>query len=204
MGSEMCIRDSYRFLNDGSLIWWSERDGYGHLYRFAAGEWTQLTKGVSPVTALVGVDEEKGRVYFQAVHDVLEKHIYYVDMAHLGANPIVSELGYVNSASMDKNGQSLLITRSSSTQPPQTYLADTDGNRIAWVEENALDADHPYAPYLASHVAPEFGTVPAEDGTPLHYMMLKPDMEPGKKYPCLLYTSPSPRDLSTSRMPSSA
>ena len=24
------------------------------------------------------------------------------------------------------------------------------------------------------------------------------------KYPCLLYTSPSPRDLSTSRMPSSA
>ena len=26
----------------------------------------------------------------------------------------------------------------------------------------------------------------------------------GKIYPCLLYTSPSPRDLSTSRMPSSA
>ena len=26
----------------------------------------------------------------------------------------------------------------------------------------------------------------------------------GKEYPCLLYTSPSPRDLSTSRMPSSA
>ena len=26
----------------------------------------------------------------------------------------------------------------------------------------------------------------------------------GSMYPCLLYTSPSPRDLSTSRMPSSA
>ena len=26
----------------------------------------------------------------------------------------------------------------------------------------------------------------------------------GARYPCLLYTSPSPRDLSTSRMPSSA
>ena len=26
----------------------------------------------------------------------------------------------------------------------------------------------------------------------------------GKRFPCLLYTSPSPRDLSTSRMPSSA
>ena len=29
-------------------------------------------------------------------------------------------------------------------------------------------------------------------------------MKNGKLYPCLLYTSPSPRDLSTSRMPSSA
>ena len=28
--------------------------------------------------------------------------------------------------------------------------------------------------------------------------------ELNKVYPCLLYTSPSPRDLSTSRMPSSA
>jgi dipeptidyl-peptidase-4 len=31
-------------LDDGSLIWWSERDGHGHLYRWKAGKWTQLTK----------------------------------------------------------------------------------------------------------------------------------------------------------------
>ena len=39
------LTDSYRFLEDGSLIWWSERDGFGHLYRFADGKWRQLTKG---------------------------------------------------------------------------------------------------------------------------------------------------------------
>ena len=33
---------------------------------------------------------------------------------------------------------------------------------------------------------------------------LKPAPPPPKTVPCLLYTSPSPRDLSTSRMPSSA
>jgi dipeptidyl-peptidase-4 len=27
------LTDNYRFLRDGSLIWWSERDGFGHLYR---------------------------------------------------------------------------------------------------------------------------------------------------------------------------
>jgi len=31
-----------------------------------------------------------------------------------------------------------------------------------------------------------------------------PDFVPSKWWDCLLYTSPSPRDLSTSRMPSSA
>ena len=30
------VRRTIAFLNDGSLIWWSERDGFGHLYRFAA------------------------------------------------------------------------------------------------------------------------------------------------------------------------
>ena len=33
---------------------------------------------------------------------------------------------------------------------------------------------------------------------------LEIEQEPARAYDCLLYTSPSPRDLSTSRMPSSA
>lgn len=182
------LDDNYRFLNDGSLIWWSERDGFGHLYRFAEGEWTQLTSGEWVVTGLVGVDQERGRLYFAGNSDgVLERHIYALDLDTPGEWTRLTEPGFVNSASMDKKGQSLLISRSASNQPPQTYLADMDGNRIAWVEENALDVDHPYAPYLASHVAPEFGTVAAEDGTPLHYMMIKPEMEPGKKYPVFFY-----------------
>ena len=44
---------------DGSLIWWSERDGFGHLYRFATARWTpadQRRMGRSP--ACVGVDQD--------------------------------------------------------------------------------------------------------------------------------------------------
>jgi dipeptidyl-peptidase-4 len=46
------VTDDYRFLKDGTLIWRSERDGFGHLYRFdpKAGTWTQLTKGDWVVT----------------------------------------------------------------------------------------------------------------------------------------------------------
>ncbi|MDZ4272504.1 MAG: DPP IV N-terminal domain-containing protein, partial [Erythrobacter sp.] len=39
------LSDNYRFLNDGSLLWWSERSGYGHFYRYADGQWAQLTRG---------------------------------------------------------------------------------------------------------------------------------------------------------------
>ena len=58
------LSDAYRPMRDGSLIWRSERDGYGHLYRFAHGKWTQLTKGPWVVQDLAGVDEAKGRLYF--------------------------------------------------------------------------------------------------------------------------------------------
>lgn len=191
------ISDNYKFLKDGSLIWWSERSGVGQLYRFADGEWMQLTTGDEPVTKLLGFDEDMVLLYYQAVDNVLEQHVY-VDGPLVPKNerPMkLSEDGFMHSATMDKDAQTLLITRSAHNQPAQTYIANSSGERLAWVEENALDADHPYAPYLASHVMPEFGTVPAEDGTPLHWMMMKPDMEPGKKYPVFFYhySGPGPQ-----------
>ena len=60
------------------------------------------------------------------------------------------------------------------TQPSQTYLADAAGKRLAWVEENALNASHPYAPFLDSHVLPTFGNITGPDGSKLYYRMLSP------------------------------
>jgi len=198
------LSNNYRFLDDGSLIWWSERDGFGHLYHIAfdddgkPGETTKLTSGDFVVTDLVGVDQEEDRVFFTAnADDVLEMQVYSVPMSG-GERKRLTELGYSNGAGMDGKGKTLLIGRSGQDQPPQSYLADADGNRLTWVEENALDADHPYAPYLTSHVEPEFGTVQAEDGTELHWMMLKPEMEPGKRYPVFFshYGGPGPQTVS--------
>ena len=189
------LSDSYRFLKDGSLLWWSERDGYGQFYRFDGNDWQQLTSGDEPATSLVGVNEERGEFFYQATTNVLTQQIYRASLDGQAGGVLLTDPGFTNSASMDEQGQTLLVSRSSPSQPPQSYLADTDGQRLAWVQENALDEDHPYAPYLASHVWPEFGTLPAEDGTPLHYMMLKPEMEPGKQYPVFImhYGGPGPQ-----------
>ena len=181
------LSDNYRFLKDGSLLWWSERDGFGQFYLFKDAQWTQLTEGSDPATALVGVDEDAGRFYFRRVDDVLTQQVYSASISRAGQPSLLTDPVYTNSATMDGTGNRLLINRSAPDQPPQTYLADTNGERIAWVEQNALDADHPYAPYLPGHVSPQFGTIAAEDGTDLHYMMLTPEMETGRQYPVFYY-----------------
>ena len=193
------LGSDYKWLDNGNLVWWSERDGYGHLYLLdEAGKtgWTQLTSGEWVVTKLVGVDQQAGRVFFQGTKDgVLEQHVYSVDLANPGEITRLTELGYTHSASMDGKGQTLLISRSNDDRPPQSYIADATGKRLAWIEENALDADHPYAPFLASHRPTQYGTIPAEDGTPLYWEMITPEMEPGKKYPVYYYhySGPGPQ-----------
>lgn len=202
MGYWINLSDNYKFLKDGSLLWWSERDGFGHLYRYLADEdWRglqQLTSGNWVVTNLVGVDEDVGRVFLTGTSEdtPLEQHVYSLSLDDpRGSFTRLTEDGFTHAASMDKAGQNLIITRSRFDRPPHSYLANQNGERVLWIEENALGADHPYAPYLASHVTPEYGTLPAEDGTSLHWMMLKPKMEPGKRYPVFFshYGGPGPQ-----------
>lgn len=173
-------------LDDGSLLWWSERDGHGHLYRFAKGKFTQLTKGAWEVTPdVAGVDEAKGRVFFLGNKDgVLERHLYSVDYRKPATPTRLTEAGWWNEAVMDGSGTHAIVKRSNTGQPAQTYLADASGKRIAWVNENAVSAaDHPYNPYLAQHRERTFGTIKAADGSTLHWEMITPKLEPGKKYP---------------------
>jgi dipeptidyl-peptidase-4 len=192
------LTDNYRWLDDGSLIWWSERDGFGHLYRYDGGRWTQLTSGEFVVTELVGVDQATGRLFYAATSadDPLEQHIYSLSYRAAEAPRRLTGPDFTHSATMDKAGGTLLVSRSSHDQPPQTYIADADGTRLAWVEENALDADHPYAPYLASHRPARFGTIKAADGTTdLYWKMVTPELEPGKRYPVFYYhySGPGPQ-----------
>ncbi|WP_343518418.1 S9 family peptidase [Sphingomonas sp.] len=194
------LSDAYRALKDGSLIWWSERDGHGHLYRFRDGKWTQLTKGDWEVAELVGVDETRGRVTFLGNKDgVLERHLYAVDLGKPGTVTRLSEPGYWNAATANAAASRIIVTRSKGDQPPQVMLTDAAGKRLAWVNENAVAGDHPYAPYLASHRAKQFGTIKAADGTVLHWEMITPPLEPGKKYPVFFQHYGGPHAQTVSR-----
>ena len=177
------LEDTYP-LKDGSILWRSERSGYGHLYRFAGGKWTTLTSGPWVVTDIVGVDQARGRVFFAGTKDdVLESQVYAIDLARPGAITRLTERGWTNAATMDRSGSRLIVRRSNPSQPTQVYLADATGQRLAWINENAVVAGHPYYPYLQSHQTTKFGTIKAADGTSLYWEMITPPLVAGKKYP---------------------
>jgi dipeptidyl-peptidase-4 len=187
------LTDNLKVLKDGSLIWSSERSGYSHLYRWKAGKWTVLTHGDWAVQEVVGVDEKARRVYFTGTAETpIEQQLYWVAYDKPGRPVRVTEAGWNNSAVMDKAATHALVTRSNTGQPSQTYLADANGRRLAWIEENRLDASHPYAAYLDSHVKPVFGTIAGPDGSALHYRMLTPPLAPGKRYPVFFYVYGGP------------
>lgn len=187
------LNENFRPLDDGSLIWSSERSGFSHLYRWKSGKLTPLTHGEWAVDKVAGVDEKAKRVYFTGTAETpIEQQLYWVSYARPGAPVRLTERGWYNNAVMDKGATHALVTRSNTAQPSQTYLADSSGRRLAWVEENALNASHPYAPYLDSHVLPAFGSISGPGGSKLYYRMLSPPRVPGRRYPVYLYVYGGP------------
>ena len=177
------LHDNLRILKDGSLLWSSERDGFSHLYNWKAGRLTQLTRGQWAVRAIIGVDEDAGLVYFTGNRDSpIEQHVYRVSIDGGPIRQLTTAHGWAG-AVMNKSASRMIVTHSDAGQPDQVYLADADGARQLWIEENVLDGHHPYAPFAAAHVLPQFGTIKAADGQVLHTKLLMPKLAPGQRAP---------------------
>ena len=195
------LHNDLRVLGDGSLIWASERSGFQHLYRWNKGRFTQLTHGDWATDSLVGVDEQAGRLFFLGfMDDSTERHLYAIDYRRKGANPVrLTVPGTSNNAVMDEVGRHALITSTSPAQPHQVYLANAAGQRLAWIEQNAVTGSHPWAPYAAGAAQPRYGRLKAADGkTDLDYfLLLPPGLKPGERAPVFfnVYGGPSSRDV---------
>ncbi|GGD11970.1 peptidase S9 [Aquisalinus flavus] len=182
------LRGGMRPLKDGSFLWESERDGFNHIYHHAADGSliARVTRGDWVVSGIDCVDEASGALYFTGWTETpLERHVYRVSLS--GGAPVqVSEGEGWHGASFAGSCDVWINTFSAPDQPSQARVRKADGEHLFWLKENRLDADHPYAPFIASHVAPEFGTIEADDGTPLHYQVMKPDLAPGQKVPAII------------------
>jgi len=176
-------------LDDGGFLWSSDRDGDLHLYRYGpdGALVNQVTQGDWPIRGVEHVDEDAARVWFMAsIQDPTQQHLYVTDLDGQSAPEQVTGGEGWWSADVGEAGV-FVGTYSDPATPSNTALYASDGGRLRWIEENALDADHPYAPFTARHTVPTYGTIQAEDGTDLWYQILTPpDFDPARRYPAII------------------
>jgi dipeptidyl-peptidase-4 len=184
------LSEDFKPLKDGGFLWSSERDGNKHLYLYAAdGKLVrQITHGDWPVADLEGIDEPRQMAIFAASKDTpIERRLYEVSWARPAEPKALTPAGGWWSANVAKTGGAFAATYSDPRTPPRTGLYKADGAFVRWIEENPLNASHPFFPYLDHLSVPEFGTIKAADGQTLHWMMRKPaGFNPAKKYPVIV------------------
>lgn len=187
------LSTDFRELSDGRLLLTTEEGGMRHAVSIPSaghGDVTVMTPEDQVLDSIEAISPDGSTLYYSGYADtVLERHLYSVPIdAPANTHPIrITEAGKFWDVTVSPNGQSFVGTSSSPGQPPQTGLYNIDGSLIGWIEENALDSQHPYAPYAEGHVVPEFGTLKAEDGQDLHYSILKPPhFDASRKYPVII------------------
>jgi dipeptidyl-peptidase 4 len=192
------LHDELSFLTQSrEFIWASSRDGHRHLYLydFEGRLLRQITAGAWNVDdfrarAIKGIDEKHRLVYFSATaQSPTERQLYCASLDTRNPEKVerISRETGVHSITMSPDTRFYVDTFSSSTQPPQVILHAADGERLAGLLENHLDAQHPDAPYMAENSLPEFGTLTAADGQALYYRLMKPaHFDPSKRYPAIV------------------
>jgi len=169
-----------------AFVWSSERSGHRHLYLFGLdGSVKQtLTQGDWDVDRVLALDEAGGKVYFAANRDdPLQQQIYSVSLGGGEVQRVSQGDGWHDAVFSDRAGI-YLDTFSDPATPPRTTLNRSDGSEIGVLEANALDPNHPYWPFHAAHVLPEFGSVAAADGQKLFWRLYKPSgFDASKRYP---------------------
>ena len=187
------LHDSLHFLKEQeAFIWASDRSRFRQLglYNYQGKLLKNLSQGAWEVTGLEAVDETAKTIYFTAnAASPLEQHLYaasYDDEGNSGIRQLSSRPGW--HAIEFSDDKKLYVDRfSNTTTPPQVSLHKASGERITFLDENKVDEQHPYYPYLAEHVTPELGFISASDDQRLYYQLFKPsDFDPNRKYPVVI------------------
>lgn len=187
------LNNDFRVLADGRFIWSNEDSGWRHLYLYDRNgrRLRAITRGDYPVKHLDGVNEQTGDVYFTAsMRDgkelPIEQQMFRASLNRTVDPVAVTPAGGWWSVSVNGPATAYVGNYSDPATPTQSALYRIDGTRVRWIEENKLDAAHPFAPYVSRLRAPEFGTMQSHGQTLVWRMTTPPDFDPSKKYPVVM------------------
>ncbi len=177
------------WLADGSFLWFSERDGWKHLYHYGSDGnlKTQLTKGDWEVRALEHVDAKDGWIYFTATRDnPVGANLYRVKPG--GSIERLTQSEGSNSANMSPDGRYFISSWSDIRTPGHTRLYAADGRLI-----RTLDSNPAYENKRLRFGPRERFKIPTKDGFQLEAeLVLPPDLDTSKKHPVWFMTYGGP------------
>ncbi|MGB4844232.1 MAG: DPP IV N-terminal domain-containing protein [Ferruginibacter sp.] len=179
------------------IIWYSERDDWGHLYIYDATtgkQKNQVTKGDFVVTRLLKIDEKNRVLYFEANgrekgRDPYFTHFYRINFDGSKLQLLTPEDGNHN-ISLSPDMKYFVDNYSKPDVAPVSVLRDMNGKLISTLEKADISA------LVASGwKAPEPVTVKSADGKwDLYGLMFTPsNLDKSKKYPIVNYIYPGPQ-----------
>lgn len=182
-------------LATGEVLWYSQRDGWGHLYRYddSGALLNQVTAGDWAVRAITHIDQENGVVYFLAgglvESDPYVRQLCRVNLDGTGFARLTDDVDdHVVRAS--PSGQFFIDSASYVDRPPVTVVRDRTGQvvlELARADVTALAE--------AGWTAPERFTAKAADGvTDIYGILWRPyGFDPHGRYPVIDHVYPGPQ-----------
>ena len=188
--------------NGQELIWWSERDGWGHYYLYdSTGQLkNQITSGEFMTGPILAVDDKARVMYFTANghetgEDPYYMHLYRVNLDGSGLK-LLAPGDFDDAVSASDSGKFFIDNFSRVDVPPKSALYDAQGALVANLE--TTDVSRLLA---AGFKYPETFHVKSADGvTDIYGVMFKPfDFDPSRKYPIIEYVYPGPQTESVDK-----
>ena len=191
-----------RRLADGSWLWWSEQDGWAHIYRYSADGSlrNRLTSGAWHVDGIVSVDELNGYAFVtgqgrEEGEDPYYQHLYRVNLDGSGVT-LLNPGDFDHRFAMGESRRFFVDSYSRVNTIPASAVYNAEGTKILDLEVadfSALDG--------AGYSFPEPFVTEAADGvTDIYGVMYKPyDFDPDKSYPIVAYVYPGPQTESVSK-----
>lgn len=182
------------FTSDGkSFVRASRIDGYRHLYLYRTSDGKlirQLTQGEWEVKSLLGISPDDKYAYLVCNKDYpMGQSLYRVSLKNGKLMPISAEQGW-HSTAVSSDFAYAYDLYSSINIPAEVRVINLKGKKVIshLYREVEKPADIAYRPEV------RLGTIKAADGvTDLFYKMTLPNkLEPGKKYPTIVYVYGGP------------
>nr|WP_243858655.1 DPP IV N-terminal domain-containing protein [Mycobacterium sp. DL440] len=184
-----------RVLESGEIVWWSQRDGWGHLYLYSADrqQVTRITKGQWLVRSLLWVDEDCRQVYFLAGglndDDPYLRQICRIDLDGSGFTRLTDD-DLDHDALSPSEGGYVVDRASSSSRPARSVVVDGNGQELVELESPGTEELE-----ALGWSPPERFCVTAADGkTPIYGLLWRPHgFDPQKRYPIVEHIYPGPQ-----------